>query len=87
MPSRPNGRTELASASSSPAAASIALPFNDREALARLLDDAGQLGAPSRCIVYRADQSLRAGDVYSVGLALQQTEDLQVLMFPELALE
>ncbi len=88
MPMRISGRnTELASARSNPTVGSIALPFSDREALTQLVDDAGEPGASSRCILYRADQSLRAGDVYSVGFALQRMEGSQVLVFPELALD
>lgn len=65
--------------------ATIALPFNDAETVTRLVRANSETRPSERCIVYRADQSLRAGDAYSIGLELQQSS--QVLIFPELALE
>lgn len=86
MPDRPPDSTPEQGLASEPVA-SVALPFNDAETVTRLVRANGGTRLSQRCIVYRADQSLRAGDAYSIGLALQRTQGSQVLIFPELALE
>ena len=64
--------------------ASVVFPFRDR-AVARLLTEVGE--PLPKCIVFRGDQFLRFGDVYSVGHALQEMPGAQLLIFPELALD
>ena len=54
--------------------------------VARLVEDLRGESTPV-CIVYRPDQSPRAGDVVAVGLALQRMRGSEVLLFPESATE
>ncbi|MEQ1491326.1 MAG: hypothetical protein ABL932_12340 [Terricaulis sp.] len=50
-----------------------------------LVDSVRAINGSRRCVIYRAEQSLSAGDVYAVGIALQS--EAYVQLFPEEAIE
>ncbi|WP_395645411.1 hypothetical protein [Terricaulis sp.] len=64
---------------------SAAAPFQDVRGLARLIDVTKDRQRDAICIMLRADQSLKAGDVYRVAAALQETAGSDVVLFSELA--
>jgi hypothetical protein len=82
LPDRPpEART---SANNSPHKFVHSIEASDAARVADLAESLTTTSTPT-CFIYRADQTLRTGDVIAVGLALQKAQNSQLLLFPELA--